>query len=352
MKVTLTQILRAVSKSKGLKKPDKWVEKILKHAQIDSDYQSYVHLTSHKQMFFGVLDNLFPCQRFVLYRQYKNSDFEREIDEFEIYTFSDLDDKGFLEKVKEAYHSNFDSIVDIKLFLEAELVPFKVLTEDGKPAILGKYNELPETLTIVPELYQVKLKGDDKVRVYTTNKEKLRFEVLKLKDFNNGEDDDKSDFLRTVYKTDNFEVTYMGLPVVIELYTDTYENTVNPDNAEFRVDIIETYALGKETHTFLVGYIDKQNQTYLIPTAENLANFLMTYPAADEILITDELDTPFIRTMGSFVDYCRDKDFLIEELQPALIPLQQGNKKVGKIKLYHPSKVLYRTGDSTYEYHT
>ena len=333
MKVTLTQILRAVAKSKGLKSPDKWVEKILKHAQIDSDYQSYVHLTSHKQMFFGVLDSLFLCQRFVLFRQYKNTDFDKEIEEFEIYTFSDLDNKGFLEKVKEAYHDCFDSIVDIKLFLEAELVPFKVLTEDNTTAILGKYNELPETLTILPEIYQVKLKGDDRDWVYTTSKEKLRDELLKLKDFNNGVDEARSNDFTTFYKTDNFNVTFAGKSVVLDLYSeigivDDIETPV------YSVDILESYTLGKEKHFYLIGYVDNASKTFLVPTAENLANFIMTYPDADTIMITDEVDLPFITTMGSFIDFCKDKDFLLQELQPAIIPLQTGEKKVGKVKLH------------------
>ena len=333
MKRTLTQILRAVAKSKGLKNLDKWVESILKHAQIDSDYQTYVHLTSHKNMYFGVEDTLFECQHFVLFRQYKNTDFERETDEFEIYTFSDLADKGFIEKVRAAYHDCFDSIVDIRLFLDSELVPFKVLTEDNKPAILGKYNELPEELKIVPEIYQVKLKGDDRTWVYTTSKEKLRDELLKLKDFNNGVDEDNPTAFKTVYKTNNFDVTFSGNSVAIKLCSEIIGIVEGEETPVYSVDILESYILGAESRYYLIGYIDGKDQTYLVPTAENIANFIMSN-STSEVMITDELGVSFVEANCGLLNYCRDREFLLYDLHPAIIPLQTGEKKVGKVKLH------------------
>ena len=52
------------------------------------------------------------------------------------------------------------------------------------------------------------------------------------------------------------------------------------------------------------------------------------------IIITDELDLPVITAYQGFVHTCDDKKFLLSELQPAIIPIQRGEREVGEIDEY------------------
>ena len=76
---TLEQILCMVAKSKKVRDADAWVERILKHCEIHSDSLHFVNLKSNPCMWFGVSDAKFECQQFVVFRQLKNNDFEKEV---------------------------------------------------------------------------------------------------------------------------------------------------------------------------------------------------------------------------------------------------------------------------------
>jgi len=91
-----------------------------------------------------------------------------------------------------------------------------------------------------------------------------------------------------------------------------------------------------KAHTYLVGYAQngsEQTKKFMKPTADNIANFIMQNDEAS-IIITDELDLPVITAYQGFINSCNDRDFLLYELQPAIIPIQKGEKEVGKIDDY------------------
>ena len=91
-----------------------------------------------------------------------------------------------------------------------------------------------------------------------------------------------------------------------------------------------------KSHYYLVGYAQdgmEQKKLFMKPTAENIANFIMQNKEAS-IIITDELDLPVITAYQGFVHTCDDKKFLLSELQPAIIPIQRGEREVGEIDEY------------------
>ena len=91
-----------------------------------------------------------------------------------------------------------------------------------------------------------------------------------------------------------------------------------------------------KAHTYLVGYAQngsEQTKKFMKPTAENIANFIMQNDEAS-IIITDELDLPIITAYQGYVNSCNDRNFMLYELQPAIIPIQRGEKEVGEIDEY------------------
>ena len=56
-------------------------------------------------------------------------------------------------------------------------------------------------------------------------------------------------------------------------------------------------------------------------TPENIANFIGARPLVHQIVLTDREETPFLWTIGYFIDRCLDK-VLLEEVKKALIPIQ------------------------------
>ena len=231
MKRTLSEILRAVALAKGLKSPDKWVEQRLEKAQVKSDYHSYILLHSHRRMWFGLRDGEFECQPFVLFRQYKNNDDNPEINEFEIYTFSHLTDDLFRKLVKEAYHEKFDTIEDCRLFYNLHPVNMVVQTVDGKPAVLGEFNEINEVPDLYTDLFQLTINfPTPQVKVYAADRDVIKLAILKYKDLNMGVIEKLSDDRQSVYDVSNFFLTHNGKLIRVELYSV---------NGEYFVDLIE-----------------------------------------------------------------------------------------------------------------
>lgn len=176
MLLSLQQILTAVAKDKKLKNPEKWVEQRLAHCEIHSDYYNFVHLKSHRKMWFGVRDSKFECQPFVLYRELMVS--EENVKEFEIYTFQSIEDTKFMQFIKEAYESYFDSIKDLRLFYELTPVNFSLKYGDTVFS-LGEYNDMDVDFDIETDLYHLELKGSN-LNWFAVHKERLELTILGL----------------------------------------------------------------------------------------------------------------------------------------------------------------------------
>ena len=323
MKRNLRQILRVIAKAKGFKYPEKMVERVLSHAQIDSDYKTYLNLTSHNRMPFGVVDADFDCQRFILFREFNNTDFEREIEEFDIYTFSDLKDEGFRRRVKESYQDNFEGIKDLRLFLEADEVKIWLENEDSTIAILGRYNDLcnQELPEVYAELYQLQLKGSDEVFLYSASSEPVKQKIIELKHLLSHKMEDKNSNV-SVYSADAFVIKYGKEPIYLKAVT----SSIVEGKEVFDVSIQPYHRLGNSSINFLWCIVDGEEITRIVATAMNIANFLMAYPH-NRVVLQDERRITFLTWQDQFLDYCRDNIFLLTELIPILKPLQQGKRK-------------------------
>ena len=91
-----------------------------------------------------------------------------------------------------------------------------------------------------------------------------------------------------------------------------------------------------KSHIYLVGYAqykDRREVMYMKPTAENIANFIMKHKEAS-VIITDEWDLMVVTAEYGIINICKDQEFLIHELHPAIIPIQLGEKAVGEIEEY------------------
>lgn len=95
-----------------------------------------------------------------------------------------------------------------------------------------------------------------------------------------------------------------------------------------------------DKHIFLIayaysldgkGYIER---LYIEPDAENVANFIMKHRDV-KVVITTELDLPYIEAEGGFIQSCVDTTFLLDELHPAIMPIQLGEKEVGTVREYY-----------------
>ncbi len=136
MQRNLRQILRVVGISKHKRNVEKWVDSVLSSATVT--YGRNTTLTSNCRIPFGVIDADFECKSFVLYSEYSNTDYDREIVEVEVYTFSSLIDEGFINRVHSAYMEHFDSIKEQRLFFNTQEVEYWVYTQDKKSIDISK----------------------------------------------------------------------------------------------------------------------------------------------------------------------------------------------------------------------
>lgn len=206
MQMTLQRILTAVAIGKKVKNPEKWVEQRLAHCEINSDYYNFVHLKSHRKMWFGVRDNKFECQPFVLYRELMVS--EDNVKEFEIYTFQSIEDPKFMEFIKEAYQSYFDSVRDLRLFYELEPVNFSVKFGDAVFS-LGEYNDMDVDFDIETDLYHLEIKGSN-LNWFAVHKEQLELTILGLMPY-------FKEVSEGVYTSEIVRVTKLGEPIPYEV---------------------------------------------------------------------------------------------------------------------------------------
>jgi hypothetical protein len=90
-------------------------------------------------------------------------------------------------------------------------------------------------------------------------------------------------------------------------------------------------------YPYLVGYYPGENgweRTMLIPTAENIASFIVSHGQTKDIQIANPLDQTFITTLGMYIDQCTDQDFLQHKLLPVLIPMQKGEVEPKLVQEY------------------
>ena len=220
LQLTLEKILRIIAEDKGLTDPEKWARKRLEHCEISSDYHSYVWLKAHKRMWFGVKDAEFRSQPFILFREWINTEEPPSIKEMEIYTFSDLTNPFFLEKVKDSFQYEFESIKDFRLFFLTKPVKFQVLLGD-KPCKLGEYNDLDKPYVLQPDLYRLSVKDHPEMDAYYLNTILLAVDLEKWRDSVDLKRQPDVPLKKPVYATDQLEVTYKGKPVPFAFVRDT-----------------------------------------------------------------------------------------------------------------------------------
>lgn len=216
MLLSLEQILKVVARSKGIDNPKRWIEEKLNHAEVTSNYYNYIHLKSNKGMWFGVKDAKFECQPFVLFREYINNDSVDSVKEFELYTFSDFEDKVFLELLKDSYEYHYDTVVDFRVFFQTQAVLFDLKGPDDKLLKLKEYNNLDGGYTILTNLYKLTVEGLDKT-FYFCSKDLLEIQIINLRSLNQGVNEEKSSETREVYLTDNMVVMVSEARLYFEL---------------------------------------------------------------------------------------------------------------------------------------
>ena len=221
---TLRDILSMVAKSKKIKDESQWVEGILKHCEIDSDYLNFVNLRSNCNMWFGVSDAKFSCQPFILFRQFNNNENKREFKEFEIYTFDSLHDETFRIAVLGSFDSYYDSVEDFRVFYDCREIDFKIELETGEYAKLGEYNNLRDGFKFVSDIYEICL-GDEHY-IYCDSEDMLRFELVKLNGYGIVNEDKTTDECR-YYKLKGITVSRSGKEVEFEVYKDKHGYGVN-----------------------------------------------------------------------------------------------------------------------------
>lgn len=77
-----------------------------------------------------------------------------------------------------------------------------------------------------------------------------------------------------------------------------------------------------------VGMGFHEQPLYFEATVENLCAFIATRKLSENFIITDAGDNLVLTTMGMFIDKCPDKQFLVEQLHPIIIPFQTGEKEI------------------------
>ena len=82
-------------------------------------------------------------------------------------------------------------------------------------------------------------------------------------------------------------------------------------------------------HNLVRGYVYPQDgyrsEYWFEKSPSNIANFIMHYTDAREIILTDVMDRLILNTIGEFVDRCPDQA-LLQQILPYLIPLQKREK--------------------------
>lgn len=90
-------------------------------------------------------------------------------------------------------------------------------------------------------------------------------------------------------------------------------------------------------YEYLIGYVDGDEgyeRTPIVASAENIASFLVINALKEEVMLTTPLDAPFITARYGFIDKCTDHQYLMNELLPVLIPMQQEETEPKSIEVF------------------
>ncbi len=93
----------------------------------------------------------------------------------------------------------------------------------------------------------------------------------------------------------------------------------------------------QENKSYVKGYVYDSTSTYdktyiFDDTPENIASFIVQH-MFHKCVITDIGDNFIVSsTVGGFIDRCPNQEYLINELHPAIIPLQLGEKELPEIE--------------------
>ncbi len=215
----LKQILTMVAGSKKVKDEKTWVDRILKHCEVHSDYLHFVNLKSNPRMWFGVSDAKFECQPFILFRQFKNNDEKKEIREFEIYTFENLNDAVFIELLEDSYCSHYDIMEDFRVYFNNREIDFRLELADGEPAKFGEYNDLSEGYSIITDLYKVTIDGFEDYTNYCDSEDLLELTLTNLNGYMKI-NDKKSTADRVAFDSPIVKVRKNGKDVLFEFFKD------------------------------------------------------------------------------------------------------------------------------------
>ena len=170
-------------------------------------------------MWFGVSDAKFECQQFVVFRQLKNNDFEKEVREFEIYTFEDLNDKKFKAMLEDSFGAEYDVVEDFSLFFLLDEVEFSVVLTNGNTAKRKQYNDLSEGYELVTSLYTVIIDDIEDYTTYCNAEETLKNILMNLNGYMEI-NKEKSTADRVVYDSPVVTVWKSGDPVPFEMWKD------------------------------------------------------------------------------------------------------------------------------------
>ena len=222
----LKQILTMVAGSKKVKDEKSWVDKILKHCEIHSDYLHFVNLKSNPRMWFGVADVKFECQPFILFRQFKNNDEKKEVREFEIYTFENLQDKKFKSMLEDSFGAEYDAVEDFRLFFLADEVKFSVVLANGNAAKLGEYNDLSDGYTLLTDIFTITIDDIEGFDKYCNNEDTLEIMLLNLNVYMEI-DKEKSTADRVAFNSPVVKVKRNGKNIPFEFFKDGQGYHVN-----------------------------------------------------------------------------------------------------------------------------
>ena len=95
-------------------------------------------------------------------------------------------------------------------------------------------------------------------------------------------------------------------------------------------------------YPYLVAYVyskEERTEHLLKATPENIASFIVKNSPLDIIQITTPYDTAFLSTRAGFIDYCRDQEFLTNELLPVLVPMQLGEVEPPEVELFAENNI-------------
>lgn len=105
-------------------------------------------------------------------------------------------------------------------------------------------------------------------------------------------------------------------------------------NEQAQVHIKETQSITKDLDMPYVNAYCKGEMMRLVPTAQNIASYIMTHGMSGDIEITTPWDTPVLNTFSIYINKCADKVFLEEKLKPILIPMQIEEAEPSEIEEY------------------